>query len=441
MAFLLTLLYVVVTYLTPAELLPWLAPYGIQIWIAMLALFCSIPTVLEDSEWRVPQLGLFGVLLICILLSQLAGPNHWVGGAAQAVRDFLPNGIILPLVVLNCRSIRKLKILTTTLLFIAAYFVMRGAHAYYAGDIASPFLYSQLVSDEGPLLLRIRALSVLNDPNDFAQFIICLLPFVWLSWREGKRANELLLCGIPTAFFVGGLYLTHSRGAIIAAAVMLLFVFRRKLGTIASTILAAVAVAGLVAANVSGGRSVSLEGGADRLMLWGTGLALFKSSPLFGIGYNEFADVVGLTAHNSFVLCIAELGLLGYFVWIAIITFTFAQLNAIRLADAPGQGTELTDAILTSRVRVTERHKSIIRFAMAAKFSMIAFLTAGLFLSRAYTATFWLVLGIGMAVVQIAKAEHAFVRPPGTRRMLKWSAATVFVSITAVYAMLWARVL
>jgi hypothetical protein len=41
--------------------------------------------------------------------------------------------------------------------------------------------------------------------------------------------------------------------------------------------------------------------------------------PVFGVSYNSFTDHHERTTHNSFVLCFAELGLLGYFTWLALV--------------------------------------------------------------------------------------------------------------------------
>src|SRR5579864_238914 len=419
MGFVLTLVYVTVLYLTPAAIVPDLAPYRIQLWIGILALIFSIPGLLKSTNWRLPQLRLFAGLLICIPLSHILGPSHWMGGAVNALMDFLPNGIVLLLVVAHCRSIRKLKILLGIMLSIAAYYVLRGAQAYYGGILDSPFIITQH-PDTNPsqLLLRIRALGVLNDPNDFAQLIISLIPFIWLRWRPGNRVSSLFLCGIPTLFFLWGTFLTHSRGSMVAMAVLLLLLFRRKLGPIPAMVVTGAALAGFLAINFAGGRSVSFESGADRLSLWGTGLALFKSSPLFGIGYNQF-DVGGQTAHNSVVLCLTELGLIGYFFWIGIIVFTFVHLNGVMRAEKA----EETDSIEDAEGHPS-RQEELQRFASLARLSLTAFLAAAWFLSRAYVATLWLVLGIGIAVVQIARADDKFVEIAVPRRILGWSAAT-----------------
>ena len=116
---------------------------------------------------------------------------------------------------------------------------------------------------------------------------------------------------VPAAVLLWATYLTHSRGGLIALAAVTLLASRKKLGTAPSTILAVVFVFGMLALDFTGGRGISAVDGADRLEAWASGLEMFKSSPLFGIGFNNFADLNGITAHNSFVLCLAELGLLG----------------------------------------------------------------------------------------------------------------------------------
>ena len=59
---------------------------------------------------------------------------------------------------------------------------------------------------------------------------------------------------------------------------------------------------------------------AGRVDAWYSGLEMFLQSPLFGIGPGLFADNnANLTAHNSFVLVMAEMGLVGYTIWLAFV--------------------------------------------------------------------------------------------------------------------------
>src|ERR1700686_5663186 len=85
----------------------------------------------------------------------------------------------------------------------------------------------------------------------------------------------------------------------------------------------------MLALDFTGGRGISPADGADRLEAWANGLEMFKSAPLFGIGFNGFTDFLDITAHNSFVLCLAELGLLGSTLWMALLVTTTTDLNRI----------------------------------------------------------------------------------------------------------------
>jgi O-antigen ligase len=427
MGYIFTLLYISLLFITPSALMPSLASYRIQIWVAVAALLASLPTMIADSRWRVPQLAVFAVFLISVPISLVAGPSHWMGGAVAALLDFLPNGIIFLLILVNCRSIRRLKMLLLVLLLIAGYYVARGAQAYYAGSTQSPFVISQRLDDQsGTLLLRIRALGNLNDPNDFAQFIICLIPFIWL-WYKRPRAVALLLCGALSAFFLWGMFLTHSRGSLVAAAVVLLFAFRQRIGNVASGLVTAASLVALLAVDFSGGRAISMQGGQDRLDLWGNALALFKSAPLFGVGYKQF-EVGGLTAHNSYVLCLVELGVVGYFCWIAAIVFAFARLKEVRQVAVPD---ELPNP---DAVEPAPHEREIQVLALASRLSLIAFLSTAFFLSRAYAATFWLVIGLAIATAQISRDQETSFSE--LLRLLKRSAGAVVLSVTCIYVIL-----
>ena len=48
-----------------------------------------------------------------------------------------------------------------------------------------------------------------------------------------------------------------------------------------------------------------------RLGYWAEGLQLLRDSPLFGIGQGNFGLAIGNVAHNSFVHCFTELGVIG----------------------------------------------------------------------------------------------------------------------------------
>jgi O-antigen ligase len=52
---------------------------------------------------------------------------------------------------------------------------------------------------------------------------------------------------------------------------------------------------------------------------WGAGLDMWHHSPIYGVGARAFTDHHYLTAHNSFVLSLAELGFVGLFLFATVI--------------------------------------------------------------------------------------------------------------------------
>src|SRR5208283_5274590 len=150
-----------------------------------------------------------------------------------------------------------------------------------------------------------------------------------------------------------------------ALAAVALMAGRKRLGTTASTALAAVFILGMLALDFTGGRGISAVDGADRLEAWANGLEMFKSAPLFGIGFNGFTDLYEITAHNSFVLCLAELGLLGSTLWMALLVTTTAGLNRVVLIaqlhdnNVPGSGTCHSDDCASTRRPQTARSRPL----------------------------------------------------------------------------------
>ena len=105
------------------------------------------------------------------------------------------------------------------------------------------------------------------------------------------------------------------------------------------------------------------------------------------------------------MLCISELGLLGYLAWLAIIVATLLGARWV-LQHTPGNETGIleTGEAIPSQVDVpwfAVRESPIIepladltRCIRLATFSLVGFLAAAWFLSRAYVLTLYFLLGI-----------------------------------------------
>ncbi|MEJ7598659.1 MAG: O-antigen ligase family protein [Kofleriaceae bacterium] len=117
---------------------------------------------------------------------------------------------------------------------------------------------------------------------------------------------------------------TKSRGGQLSVALVFGVYFIRRFGVLA------LLPAGLlgVALMMLGGRSDASSDMSTQLRYeaWATGIAMFRDSPIFGVGTGSFTDHHFLTAHNSFVLALAELGFPGLVLFVAMVYISLKSL-------------------------------------------------------------------------------------------------------------------
>jgi putative inorganic carbon (HCO3(-)) transporter len=151
---------------------------------------------------------------------------------------------------------------------------------------------------------------------------------------------------------------------------------------------------------------------SGRLEAWGAGLQMLKESPLFGIGFGGFTDRHELTAHNSFVLCFAETGLVGYFFWIGLLVATARDLGL--LARLPATDTA---------------QEQVRRWARTVRLAFYTFLATAWFLSRTYIPTLYLLIAMGVGLREMAH-QNGWIKLPGLDR--KWLVSTVALQVFSI---------
>jgi hypothetical protein len=430
MGFLLTLVYAALSHLSPADLFPSLGSSRIMLWLAVIAVAASIPGILMGKfPFRAPQIYLMLGLIVAVPLSRMV--HLWFGGAFTAFEAFLTSGVVFYLVVANVTTLARLRILLIVFVSVCLLLLLRSVVAYYSGDIDSGLLleqafgYNPSTGEYAGVLTRIRAPGFLEDPNDFAQCLLTALPFLGLAWRSGHVFRNTLFVVAPASFILYGVYLTHSRGAVIGLGMILLLLFSTRLGKTRSAIAVAVLVA-IFLSPVGGARDTNFTeaSAAGRLVEWGTGISMLKSSPVFGVGYGSFLDYAELTAHNSFVLCFSELGLVGYFFWLGLIVYTVMDLNAV-----------------IRKFEASEQNSEWLRFARVLRSSLFVFLTTSWFLSRTYIVTLYMILGMVVAFIQIVKNENSQEDNSPTWSRWKLTVALEMASLVVVYVFVRLRTL
>jgi O-antigen ligase len=108
--------------------------------------------------------------------------------------------------------------------------------------------------------------------------------------------------------------LTRSRGGFLGLLFGLMILFISRFGMKKAIPLLAVGVPVMLV--LFGGRqtdlSTSAGTGQQRIQLWDSGIDALKSTPVFGVGMNNYQQhAYGYVAHNSFIHAYVELGLVG----------------------------------------------------------------------------------------------------------------------------------
>lgn len=423
MAYFLTVLYITLNYLSPAEHLPALAPYRIMLLLLVgTSLITAVLLPMTGFSFRAPQIYLALGLMGSVGMSMLWMPR-WLGGMVAALTEFTAPVAILMLVAINLTTVKRTAILAAVIVLISIYLTGLGYAAYHHGYRNETLIMFQWELNESTgimekTLRRIRAFGFLSDPNDLAQNFLISLAFLAAFWRKRRVLRNIFLVLLPTAVIAYGLFLTGSRGAAVGLLVLSVMLLKDRLGATGSLVAGGLLMLALVGLNFGGNRAVSMgeSSAAGRLEAWSSGLQMLKSSPLFGVGYHMFTDHHERTAHNSFVLCFSELGLVGYFFWLGMIYWTISELRGL-------------SAIRSSNPYVAE----IAHWAQYVKIAFYTFLATSWFLSRTYVPTLYMLIGMSVALTEMARRVAPEHVPELTGRWFYGTIGLQAVSILVIY--------
>jgi O-antigen ligase len=264
------------------------------------------------------------------------------------------------------------------------------------------------------------------DANDMGMILVCAIPLATYFLRSGVRPTGKWLALAALGIFVVGVIKTGSRGGFLALIVTSAFIVFRFTALPRRIRITAVAAAFLVLALASNDRYWTTmhtllnprsdynwagheEGG--RMEVWKRGVGYMADHPLLGVGVSAFPIAEGTisplaerqqvgrglkwsAAHNSFVQVGAELGIPGLLVFVWLLWSGAKTLRRIgRLPRGPDGRTVPSAALAQS---------------LAA--SLVGYCTAGFFLSQAYSAFLYSVLGMIVGLAVVAPTVSAPVR-------------------------------
>jgi hypothetical protein len=399
MTFLLYILYLMLTYLRPIETyFPELYEFRPVLIFGVLTLFLSILSAGTNKPQVINRrhIGLISALMFIVPFSRIT--NGWLGGATDALLAIAPQVAAFILTVINVNTLRKLKITILTIFICTIVLILQSLYSYYTGYRTKDYLISQshlgggesriegfserykadsaLPVDDKSVLWRIRSVGELRDPNDFAQTILAAAPILIVGFITATKVEKLLIRIPLLAILSYGLFLTGSRGAVVAAAGMAFFMSYRRLGKTRASLLVTLTIIIGVALGFSGGRGISAndDSAGGRIEAWSAGFSAWAQHPLFGVGFGRFLEYHSYTAHNAYVLILTELGMIGYFFWVSLAMNSVLELLKGRAALPP--------------------NAPEFNWANCVLLSFVAVAISSLFLSRSYSTVTYIWIGL-----------------------------------------------
>ncbi len=376
----LMILYLLLVLIRPQDYPALIDSYGtMPLQPVVLVLAAVFWLFSRNKSFVAPQYVLLLVFVFVLMLSKVV--NGWTGGALEQLTKFAP--IVLAFVLMAHTAGTRPRLL----LMMAVFSVCAGVLAWHGIDqVNSGASWTGVELSQGT---RIQYVGIFNDPNDLGLlFVMCLPMVLYLSGRGGLMGLRRLFWLVVAGLLLYGIFLTDSRGTLLALVGLLGVYVWQKRGILTASVLG---VGALLVLMMLPSRlqdmEVSEASALGRVDSWYEGLQMFISNPIFGIGADGYSDLHSLTAHNSFVLVLAETGIVGFTVWLAFVGYGFRMMLAVlRLREGVPDGSSNAAAL-----RDWQQDRAI---TLALLMSMGGFFVAAFFLSRSYVVILYLLAAL-----------------------------------------------
>jgi O-antigen ligase len=319
------LVLIAIHFIQPAELIPALVPFRIELVYGVLLLASFAIYLSSSNDRRLLASPIFTGALVLLGVATFTIPFAiWRGGALDATITLAKLVIILFLIGHLVDSNDKL---------LKLLWVECGLLAWFAGTGFLAFRRGQFIVGEG--LERASGLtSVVGGPNELAGLIVGLTPFLIVLFICTRNfLARLLLLGCA-ALGMATLALTGSRASMLSLGVIAIYFALRskhKVAALASVAVLACAIwfwmpqdyrdrFATVGQYAQGGE---LDASNElRLHIWKAGLRMFMDHPILGVGTGQFRVAYGtiysgrrhgpwMNPHNLLLQIVCELGVIG----------------------------------------------------------------------------------------------------------------------------------
>jgi len=372
------LFFVGLLYTRPEETIPSLAGMHLPLVISLTTLVGLLLQMALKGEWFVRSPVNFLILgFVGVATASAVQHGNWL----DALQDTGRLGVLLLLFLNLVRTESGYETVVTSILVFTGFLAAFSAYLYFTG--------AALQYDDGSgVVERAQATGIFSDPNDLAATMVPALALALFRAYKASRYRRWAYAGL-SALIVSAIFLTNSRGGLLALMVVVgTFIFLITRRKVLAALLAGVVCAGLLFG--TSGRMTNFDSqeasSNQRFWYWSNGYDQLVESPVLGVGYAGFLEINGgMTAHNSFVLCFTELGLVGYTCWMGCLYCCFQG------GRRPARKLPATETALTPLT--------------AARIGCAGMLVACFFLSRTYAPVTYLIMGLPLTASSLTASS------------------------------------
>ena len=326
-------LYIVVIMIRPMD---WWEPVRDWQFVSIGAIVTGLvgaPTIMKRIRviwYSVPEFKAAFIFWLGLILSYASHLNF--GGTLLVFQEFGKVIFFFFLLLVLVDSRRGVNTLLLALLIGIIFLAIHAILQHHTGVGFGGKLPTRRVNSlTGDISFQARAFGTFDDPNDLCLILVVGIPLFYVLFKIGANPIQKLFAIFGIAVSAYGAWCTNSRGGVVAAFGMVgasVLVSLRGIKRYLGAALGFCVVTVLAPSRFGGGGGLV---GKDRSELWGDGMNMFKSNPIFGVGYDAFMDNTSRyqVAHNSFVHTLAEGGLAGYLPFFLLLYLTMVHLRRL----------------------------------------------------------------------------------------------------------------
>jgi O-antigen ligase len=287
------------------------------------------------------------LLLYVIMILGIPFAYHKGNAFEAVIVKYLPNIAFFLVCIFEVDSLKKLKTFLFTICL--------------ATFIFSFFGY--LIGSDAKAPGRLQLYGSAFDPNDTAYILLSLFPLCifFLQFNQGLIKKLIAITAIISS--LGVILLTGSRGGMVGLGAVLLVAMLTRIGGLSINrkliiLMILVGVYLLVGDKIDMERYLTLTNiqsdynatdETGRTAIWRHAISIILDHPIMGVGPESFPEALannrlkqGLvpkwqTVHNSYIQIAAEVGIIGFFIFIALNLRCFSifyRINRMLLSES-----------------------------------------------------------------------------------------------------------